>query len=201
MSELPRSVVVMALAEESQGVFERAGIPLLYCGVGKVNATYALTRELARYRCARQALPRVINFGSAGSRHHVAGKLIACHEFVQRDMDVRGLGFARGATPFDELPARLAFAPVFTALPAAVCGTGDSFATADSAVACEVLDMEAYALARVCVLERTQFACAKYLTDGADHTAADDWRRNVHKAADEFLRLYLSLEQQAGVAD
>jgi adenosylhomocysteine nucleosidase len=61
--------------------------------------------------------------------------------------------------------------------------------------------MEAYALARVCALEGTQFACVKYLTDGADHTAADDWRRNVHKAADEFLRLFLSLERQAGLAD
>jgi adenosylhomocysteine nucleosidase len=114
---------------------------------------------------------------------------------------VRSLGFERGSTPFDELPPRLCFAPVFTDLPAAVCGTGDSFATADSEVACEVLDMEAYALARVCALEGTQFACVKYLTDGADHTAADDWRRNVHKAADEFLRLFLSLERQAGLAD
>ena len=201
MSKLPRALVVMALPAESQGRFEHAGIPVIYCGVGKVNAAYALTKELTRYRCAQQALPRVINFGSAGSRHHAAGKLLACHEFVQRDMDVRGLGFERGSTPFDELPARLSFAPVFTDLPAAVCGTGDSFATADSEVACEVLDMEAYALARVCALEGTQFACVKYLTDGADHTAADDWRRIVHKAAEEFLRLFLSLERQAGVAD
>jgi adenosylhomocysteine nucleosidase len=201
MIELPRTLLVMALAEESQGLFERAGIPVTYCGVGKVNATYALTRELARYACARLPLPRVINFGSAGSRHHAAGKLIACNTFVQRDMDVRGLGFSRGSTPFDELPACLTFPPVFTDLPAAVCGTGDSFATADSEVACEVLDMEAYALARVCALEGTQFACVKYLTDGADHTAADDWRRNVHKAAHEFLRLFLSLEPQTGNAD
>lgn len=201
MIELPRTLVVMALAEESQGLFERAGIPVTYCGVGKVNAAFALTRQLADYRCARRPLPRVINFGSAGSRHHAAGKLLACHEFVQRDMDVSGLGFARGSTPFDELPSCLSFAPVFTGLPSAVCGTGDSFATADSEVACEVLDMEAYALARVCALERTQFACVKYLTDGADHAAADDWRRNVHKAAHEFLRLYLSLERQTGDLD
>jgi adenosylhomocysteine nucleosidase len=201
VTELPRTLVVMALAEESQGLFERAAIPVTYCGVGKVNAAYALTKQLARYRCARLPLPRVINFGSAGSRHHAAGKLIACHEFVQRDMDVRGLGFSRGSTPFDELSANLSFPRVFTDLPAAVCGTGDSFATADSEVACEVLDMEAYALARVCALEGTQFACVKYLTDGADHTAADDWRRNVHKAAYEFLRLFLTLESQTGDAD
>jgi adenosylhomocysteine nucleosidase len=195
MHELPHTLVVMALPVESQGLFEQGGIPVTYCGVGKVNAAFALTRELARYRCAGEPLPWVVNFGSAGSRHHAAGKFVACHEFVQRDMDVRGLGFPPGVTPFDELPPCLSFAPVFTDLPAAVCGSGDSFATADCEVPCEVLDMEAYALARICRLERTQFACVKYLTDGADHAAADDWRRNVHKAAGEFLRLFSSLRR------
>jgi adenosylhomocysteine nucleosidase len=55
---------------------------------------------------------------------------------------------------------------------------------------CAVVDMEAYALAKVCRLEKAPFACAKYVSDGADHTAADDWRRNVHKAAEDFLNLY-----------
>jgi adenosylhomocysteine nucleosidase len=74
-------------------------------------------------------------------------------------------------------------------LPAAVCGSGDSFATAGIDMPCAVVDMEAYALAKVCRCEKARFACAKYVTDGADHAAADDWRRNVHKAAEEFLRL------------
>jgi hypothetical protein len=50
--------------------------------------------------------------------------------------------------------------------------------------------MEAYALAKTCWSLKAPFACAKYVTDGADHTAADDWQSNVHKAADEFLSLY-----------
>jgi adenosylhomocysteine nucleosidase len=61
---------------------------------------------------------------------------------------------------------------------------------------CGIVDMEAYALAKVCWKEQAQFGCAKYVTDGADHAAADDWQRNVHKAADAFLRLYLDLERQ-----
>jgi adenosylhomocysteine nucleosidase len=191
----------MALPLESQGVFEQAGVPVLYCGVGKVNAAIALTRELARYAEAGRALPMVVNFGTAGSRRHAAGALLACREFVQRDMDVRGLGFALGVTPFDENPACLGFEPVFTHLPEAICGSGDSFATADTAdadLACAVVDMEAYALAKVCRIARTQFACVKYVTDGADHAAAEDWQSNVHKAAGEFLRLFLSLDRQLG---
>lgn len=193
MPELPRTLVVVALRTESQGVFEAAGIPVLYCGVGKINAAFVLARELARYALHGLKMPLVLNFGSAGSRLHAAGTLVGCHEFVQRDMDVRGLGFALGVTPYDETPPRLRFESVFEQLPAAVCGSGDSFAMATAELACEVVDMEAYALAKVCWYEQVQFACVKYVSDGADHTAAEDWQQNLHKAADEFLRLYLGV--------
>jgi adenosylhomocysteine nucleosidase len=53
--------------------------------------------------------------------------------------------------------------------------------------------MEAYALAKVCLLEGASFICVKYITDGADHSAASDWRTNVSRAAGEFLRLYREL--------
>ncbi len=193
MHELPNTLVVFALRTESAGVFESANVPVLHCGVGKVNAAIALTRELARYERRGQPLPRVLNFGSVGSRRHPAGSLVECHEFVQRDMDVRGLGFELGVTPFDDAPSVLCFEPVFTHLPAAVCGSGDSFATAAVGMDCEVVDMEAYALAKVCWRHEAPFACAKYVSDGADHAAAEDWQRNRHKAADDFLNLYRGL--------
>jgi adenosylhomocysteine nucleosidase len=198
MRDLPPVLVVMALQAESAGVFEDAGVSVLYCGVGKVNAAIALTRELERYVHASQPQPLVVNFGSAGSRVYATGAMVACHEFVQRDMDVTGLGFALGVTPFDETPSALIFEPRFAHLPAAVCGSGDSFATTACTVDCAVVDMEAYALAKVCWLEGAPFACAKYVTDGADHAAADHWRNNVHKAAAEFLRLYLSARSALG---
>jgi adenosylhomocysteine nucleosidase len=193
MSELPGIIVVIALRVESSGVFEAAGVPVLYCGVGKVNAAIALTKELSRYAHQGEETPLVVNFGSAGSRCFAPGTLVACQEFVQRDMDVSGLGFALGVTPYDEAPSSLLFDPVFTQLPAAVCGSGDSFATADIEVDGAVIDMEAYALAKVCWHEGARFACVKYVTDGADHTAADDWQRNVHVAAEEFLQLFRGL--------
>jgi adenosylhomocysteine nucleosidase len=191
--DLPSTLVVMALPVESSGVLEAAGVPVFYCGVGKVNAAIALTQELARYTRQDAEMPLVVNFGSAGSRRHPSGTLVSCHAFVQRDMDVSGLGFPLGVTPYDEAPSMLIFDPVFGELPAALCGSGDSFAMAEIAVDCEVLDMEAYALAKVCWHENARFACAKYVTDGADHTAADDWQSNVHRAAEDFLRLFRDL--------
>jgi adenosylhomocysteine nucleosidase len=194
---LPRRLIVMALELEGQGVFEARGIPVLYCGVGKVNAAYALTRRLADYRHAGLASPHVINFGTAGSRRHPTGTVLECLAFVQRDMDVSGLGVPLGTTPFDgDVPARLELPSVLPELTPAVCGTGDSFATTQCAVECDVVDMEGYALAKVCWLERTKFTAVKCVTDGADHAAGADWQSNLHHAAERFLQLYQYLEEK-----
>jgi adenosylhomocysteine nucleosidase len=188
-----RWLVVMALPLEAQGVFEQAGIAVLYTGVGKVNATMTLTRALAGYRHAGAPLPRVVNFGSAGSRRHAPGTIVACTTFHQRDMDASGLGFAPGTTPYEDLPAVIRFPTPFSELPCAACGTGDSFETGGPAVGFDVVDMEAYALAKVCHVEGTALACAKFVSDGADHAAAADWQANLHRAAESFLALYRQL--------
>jgi adenosylhomocysteine nucleosidase len=184
-------LLVMALPLESQGVFERAGIPLLYTGIGKVNATYALTRRLSEYVRAGVPMPQVINFGTVGSRRHPTGAILECHAFIQRDMDVTGLGVPLGVTPFEEgIPARLEFPRLFPQLPGGECGSGDSFVMSEIAMECDVMDMEAYALAKVCWLERVAFTSVKYVTDGADHASGQDWHSNLELAADQFLKLY-----------
>lgn len=195
-------LLVMALEQEGGSVFEQAGIPVLYTGLGKVNAAIGLTRRLVEYRHAGRRLPTVINFGTAGSQRHPTHALIACTAFVQRDMDVTGLGFPLGTTPFERVPARLEFPVRFPTLPQGICGSGDSFATATVAGEYDVVDMEAYAYAKVCWLERTSFACVKYVTDGADHAAGTDWQANTVRAAAAFLALYESLaHEQPGPAD
>ena len=108
-------------------------------------------------------------------------------------MDVTGLGFALGETPFEALPATLEFPAVFKHLPEGVCGTGDRFETGAAGLACDVIDMEAYALAKVCLAEDVPFACAKFISDGADATAADDWQASLPRAAAAFLGLYREL--------
>jgi adenosylhomocysteine nucleosidase len=171
-------------------VFERAGVPVLYTGLGKVNAALSLMRALRDYRHGGQALPLVLNFGTAGSHSLASGSLVACQRFVQRDMDTSGLGFALGVTPFEDIPAQLDFPAVFEELPSALCGSGDSFQMGVAKLHCEVIDMEAYALAKVCRLESARFGCAKYVTDGADGAAAGDWQRNLPQAAAAFWQLY-----------
>jgi len=191
--ERPPVLVVMALRAEGAGRFEQEGVAVLYTGVGKVNAAIAMTRALGDYRHAGASPPLVVNFGTAGSLRFAPRTLVACRRFVDRDMDATALGFAHGTTPFDELPPMIEFPARFSGLPDAICGTGDSFSTQSSAQAVDVIDMEAYAVAKACRIAGAEFACAKFVSDGADEHAARHWKENVAGAAERFLGLYREL--------
>ena len=135
----------------------------------------------------------MVNLGTAGSRSLAPHTLVACDRFAQRDMDVSGLGFPRGVTPFDDTPPVIQFPRVFAELPHALCSTADSFATHEHEIDGDVVDMEAFALARVCVAENVRFACAKYVTDGADADSATHWEAALEGAARNFATLYSKL--------
>jgi len=190
---MSKPLIVMALPQESRGLLERAGAQVLYSGVGKVNAAAALARRLAELRCGGTPVSLVINLGTAGSRTIAAHTLVACHRFGQRDMDVSGMGFPVGVTPFDDTPALIEFPIVFPYLPQKLCTSGDSFATHMHAVESDVVDMEAFAFAKVCLGERVAFACVKYITDGADSDSAAHWEAALDAAANSFAALYASL--------
>jgi adenosylhomocysteine nucleosidase len=187
---LPNPLVVIALEQETCGLFDRAEVPVLYTGVGKINATFQLTKALASYPATERSQLLVINFGTAGSNRFRQGECVACDTFIQRDMDAESLGFEKYTTPFDPTPAVLKFPPLLGRLPRGVCGTGDSFCTADSRTDVDVFDMEAYALAKVCWLYGATFASVKYISDGADASAPDAWRDSLRRAAEAFVAVY-----------
>jgi adenosylhomocysteine nucleosidase len=108
-------------------------------------------------------------------------------------MDVTGLGVPLGATPFEDVPSRLEVQPAFASLGHGSCGSGDSFVVNACAHDCDVLDMEGYALAKVCRFERCAFNAVKFVTDGADHAAAQNWQDNLLRAAEQFMLLYEQL--------
>jgi adenosylhomocysteine nucleosidase len=189
--DFPDPLIVMALRDESGGWLERSSIPVLYTGVGKINAAHHLTLKLATYSHAGRPFPFVVNFGTAGSNSFKVGTLVACRAFCQRDMDVTGLGFEMGATPFDSTPHRIEFPQAFAEMSQGICGTGDSFAVTTTSDQFNVVDMEAYALAKVCWLLGTKFASLKYISDGADSNAGASWKTHLDHAGAEFLDVYL----------
>jgi adenosylhomocysteine nucleosidase len=104
-------------------------------------------------------------------------------------MDVRGLGFRRYETPLSGLDPVLTYGLRLEGLDSGICGTGDSFEMAHDSTEYNVIDMEAYALAFVCYQEQIPFVCVKFISDGADGGAADDWTVQVHRTALTFKRL------------
>jgi adenosylhomocysteine nucleosidase len=192
---MQKYLIAFAMREECQGLFEKLGVEVLYTGLGKINATYALTKELQRWSAEGRRPEAVLNFGTAGSAKFKTHELIECTRFLQRDMDVTALGLAMGVTPFDSTPGVFEVPGMFRELDKASCGTGDSFETGAPKLESDVVDMEAYAIAKICHLEKIPFACVKYISDGSDHKASDDWKSNLPKAAARFIEAYQRLEQ------
>jgi|TARA_B100001778_G_C18425018_1_gene555079 adenosylhomocysteine nucleosidase len=184
-----KTLIVSALEIETQGQLNDYDV--LYTGVGKVNATIKLMERLGSIFLSREgeiAPNLVINYGTAGSRKIKKKTLVDCTKFVQRDMDVTGLGFMRGETPFEsELPLMLETKSPFNPIGRnATCGTGDCFVEDKSQYYGEVVDMEAYALAKVCLYYGLPFISFKYITDGADEQANEDWEANLASGIVEF---------------
>ena len=178
---------LMAMELESQGLFEKEKIPVHYTGLGKVNATLITSEVLLNHGATH-----ILNLGTAGSHHFHKHQLIECTRFFQRDMDVQGLGFRLGETPGDKDPMILEIPKLFDDLSNGTCATGDQFIDKNekfitSVTHFDVIDMEAYAIAKCCRRNKVPFYSFKYITDGADGGAADDWRASLPQASKELL--------------
>ena len=172
---MTNTLLVFAMTEEAQGAFDDQNV--LYTGIGKINAAYALTKSLAE-----QKPDLVINCGTAGSTKHAKGTIVNCTAFIQRDMDVTPLGFEKYQTPFSDRPITIETAERIDALPQGLCASGDSFDTTGNQDF-DAVDMEAFALADICARENIPFLCLKYISDGADDSAHEDWNTTLMKAS------------------
>ena len=146
-----------------------------HIGVGKINATYHTLKLINLHK------PKiVINYGTAGTLNSRLNGLIECTKFYQRDMDVRGLSFELGETPFDNIKEIINSDNGYS------CGSGDNFVNNKIDMNVDVVDMEAYAIAKVCKLENIKFRCFKYISDKADENAKNDWKKNLKLGAKTF---------------
>ncbi|MFL2805666.1 MAG: hypothetical protein ACJ0BI_01530 [Paracoccaceae bacterium] len=156
-----------------------------YCGVGKINATYKALEIISKYE------PKlIINFGTAGS---LRKNLFGLHEvshFFQRDMDARALGFKIGVTPFEERSV------IDFGRTGLSCSSGDNFVSSPPELKTDLVDMEAYAIAKVCVLKNVQFMCFKYVSDNADESASKNWKANASLGATAFKDMIKNLDLQ-----
>ncbi len=176
------ALFVFALPSEASDEFEHCN--KLITGIGKVSAAYELTKQISKVKPGL-----IINLGSAGSNVFKKGDVVCCTRFIQRDMDVRGLGFQLYETPLSGIAPELEYGMQLKDIPDGICGTGDSFEMNHFSADYNVIDMEAYSLAWVAMKEQIPFLCLKYISDGADGTAAEDWAVQVHHAAAAFKKI------------
>ena len=174
---MSRILIVSALRQELSDIDD-----VLYTGVGKVNATYKLTELLTRVY-GKDRFDLVINYGTAASKTYSG--LVDCTKFIQRDMDATPMGLKIGETPFDKEPSMIDFSHIKNPIGKNLtCYTGDSFVTDIQYM--DVVDMEAYALAKTCRNFGINFVSYKYISDDGN---ADDWEKNCGKGTKEFKKL------------
>lgn len=169
-------LILIALVEEAPTLAQHPAI--FFSGVGKVNAAIAAARLIEKHRPMR-----VWNFGTAGGLT-VGGGLHRCTRFVQRDMLVTALGFAPGHTPFEQDPA------LITGTGGLTCSSGDSFVTSgNDHLGADLVDMEAYAIAKACLAAQVEFHCFKFISDRADSNSSNDWRSNIRQGEPAYLQI------------
>jgi adenosylhomocysteine nucleosidase len=169
-----KTIILIALPAEAPGLQHMMNV--FYTGVGKVNAAMTAAHVIERYRP-----DRVINLGTAGGIT-VGPGLHECTRFIQRDILCQGMGFSKGQTPFEDDVI------LTTGSIGLTCSTGDDFVMSPELdIPVDLVDMEAYAIAKVCLRNRVEFRCFKYITDQADNQAHDSWKESVSQGESFFV--------------
>lgn len=166
-----RTLLVFAHADEAEA-FTDAGVPHLVTGVGKINATLALSEAILSARAAggADAPERIVVLGTAGAIGDEArlDTVYQVTEVVQHDFSLPSPSIA---------PAGEVVVP-----DTAVIATGDVFVQDDvqrhaiSALGATLVDMESYAYAVVCERLGVPLQLFKAPSDFADSsTTQDEW--------------------------
>ena len=187
---------------------ENYPLKLVVSGIGKAFASYYLS--MLTNDCSR-----IFIMGTSGGlADEKIGSLYLVSEFAEHDMDVSGLGFHLGVTPFCGMKSEIlsnAGAEYIGEITAAgkVSGldflpgravSGDRFINSrelalkiKEAFTADLADMESAAVAKICWRIGKEVLALRYITDNADHEASNDWMSNVKKASVLFNKVLLAL--------
>ncbi len=172
--------VIAALEREIKAHSLPDHIPIVYSGIGKINAAIATFQAIQRYQ------PQlIINFGTVGKINPTLSGLVTINKVIQRDISAEPLA-PRGIVPLSSKPNEFI---VNTA--GYVCGTGDSFVTQHDPWLTEqgvdVVDMELFAIAAISFEHNVKWISYKYISDAANEDSAHEWSSKVHHGEDLFL--------------
>jgi adenosylhomocysteine nucleosidase len=161
-------ILYVMATELEYGTSLKSRISPLITGVGPIEAAISLTEQLTKL-AAEDKLPLlVVSLGSAGSAQLEQCGLYQASEVSWRDMDATALGFERGVVPFLDVPATLTLGPYVPGIPLATLSTGANVVsgTAYDDIAEHMVDMETYAVMRVCQRFGLPLIALRGISDG-----------------------------------
>jgi adenosylhomocysteine nucleosidase len=176
-------IFIAALKEELENTENISGIPVIYSGIGKINAAIASTK--AYYL----GFNKIINIGSCGSVNHKVGEILKIGEFYQ-DIDCTPL-CEYGKTFYEEDKIIINDSPFS-------CFTTDyfydynqkskySFPYLHKINNCSVFDMESYSMAKVCKVLNINFECYKWVSDDGE---SKEWENNCKIGFEKFRKMF-----------
>ena len=188
---------VMAADAEYGPQLKRLFTPLM-TGVGPVAAGVRLGAELSWLK-TQGALPDLaVSLGSAGSRKLEQAEIYQAVSVAYRDMDASPLGFARGTTPFLDLPATVPLPFRIPGIPEATLSTGAAIisGSAYDAIAEDMVDMETYACLRACQLFGVPLVALRGISDGAAELRhVGDWTEYLHVIDEKLADVVMGLDR------
>ena len=185
MTERFNDIIVMAIEDESPTLY-KSYANVFVMGVGKVISAITCMQLIQSHRPRR-----IINIGTAGGITLQSGiHRVNC--VIQHDVNLIQLGVPAGSVLSDD--------HAMIALPGegVFCGSGDVFVTEPSKMRLKVdlVEMEAYSVARVAAHTGIECEIWKYISDAADPDAADQWKANVSDGGDDYLTVLKSINAE-----
>lgn len=176
-------VFLIALPEEVNHATEINGHPIVYSGVGKLNAC------MAAMDLVQKGVKEIINIGSCGSTQHALGEIIKIGK-VYQDIDCSPIS-NYGVTPFEEQSETISLDEnsEFS------CFSTDYFYDhlqnskysafyLEKIKQCSVFDMELFAMAKVCRKFDVKLSSYKWVSDDGDFSK---WQENCEKASRKVI--------------
>ena len=175
-----KTVILVALPEELDASL--VDCPVVYTGVGLSNAA------MMTYDAIVQHSPdRIINYGSAGALKSLKG-LYNVAAVCQRDANcepLRERGFMLGENILYYQSGQSGIR----------CGSGNNFVTDPDQWTrdhCDIVDMELWAIAKVCDLHQIPWTSMKWISDNADGEAGNTWEGALAAGQAEFIKWFNS---------
>lgn len=172
------NVLYVMAADAEYGDQLKRRIKPFMCGVGPVEAAISLTRTLCALSEADRLPNLVVSLGSAGSHSLEQTGIYQASHVSYRDMDASPLGFEKGATPFLAMPAEMPIPILIPGVPKARLSTGANIVSGNAYhdIDADMVDMETFALMRVCQTFDVPLIALRGISDGKEElTKISDW--------------------------